>query len=84
MVAVLGILVAADQAPTHIQPSSTSAQSRGAEAEYKHKHADVGGSSSSGSAPADDTASGQQGGSSADPGAFWRREWRERGLPLTV
>ena len=38
--------------------------------------ADVGGSSSRGFAPADDTASGQQGGSSADPGAFLRREWR--------
>ena len=83
MVADLGILVAADQAPTHTLPNSTSTQqSRGAEAEHKHKHADVGGRSSSGSEPADDTAVGQQAGSSADPGALLRREWRERGLPL--
>ena len=76
--------MAADQAPTHTLPNSTSTQSRGAQADHKHKHADVGGSSSNGSAPADDTASGQQGGSSADPGAFLRRGWRERGLPFTV
>ena len=62
----------ADQAPTHTLPNPTSTQPRGAEAEYKHKHSDVGGSSSSGSAPPNDTASGQQGGSSADPGTFLR------------
>ena len=74
--------MAADQAPTHTLPNSTSTQSRGAQAE--HKHADVGGSSFSGSASADDTASGQQGRSSADQGAILRREWREMGLPFTV
>ena len=85
VVADLGILVAADQVPTHTLSNSTcTQQSRGAEAEHKNKHADVGGSSSGGSAPADDTASGRQGGSSADLGAFLRREWREGGLPLTV
>ena len=56
VVADLGILVAADQAPTHTLPNSTSTQSRGAQAEHKHENSGVGGSSSSGSAPADDTA----------------------------
>ena len=42
MVADFGILVAADQAPSHTLPNSTSTQSHGAEAEHKHKHADVG------------------------------------------
>ena len=50
----LPILVAADQAPRHTLPNSTSAQARGAEA--KHTHI----SSSSGSAAADDLGSGQQ------------------------
>ena len=34
----LPILVAADQAPMHTLPNSTSTQSRGAEAKHKHKH----------------------------------------------
>ena len=60
----------ADQAPTHTLPNSTSAQSRGAQADHKHKHADVGRRSSSGSGAADDTVSGQHGGFPADPGPF--------------
>ena len=59
--------MAADQAPMHTLPNSTSTQSRGAEAKHKHKHGRCG-SSSSGSAAEDDLGSGQQGGSSAHPG----------------
>ena len=51
-------------------PNSTSAQARGAEAKQKHKHGRCRGRQlcTSGSAAADDLGSGQQGGSSADPG----------------
>ena len=51
--------------------NSTGAQARGADAKQKHKHGSCRGQqlcTGSGSAAADDLGSGQQGGSSADPG----------------